>query len=113
MPCLFLHSERSQINCYMLLTFIMAPCSPLTYPQSAVSMVTEVEEEHFNKYEDVASLDERQEFGMEEDVSVKQKYKICITIKWGWPLLSKRKYSIFVPVFCLRLWKISIKKKLF
>lgn len=57
MLCLFLHSERSHINCYMLLTFIMAPCSPLTYPQSAVSMVTEVEEDHFNKYKDVASLD--------------------------------------------------------
>lgn len=28
MLCLFLHSERSQINCYMLLTFIMAPCFP-------------------------------------------------------------------------------------
>lgn len=37
-------------------------------------MVTEVEEEHFNKYEDVASLDERQEFGAEKDGSVEQKY---------------------------------------
>lgn len=60
-------------------------------------MVTEVEEEHFNKYEDVASLDERQEFGMEEDACVEQQYKICITIMQGWPLLSKRKYAIFVP----------------
>lgn len=47
---------------------------PLTYPRSPVSMVTEVEEEHFNKYEDVASLDERQEFGAEKDGSVEQKY---------------------------------------
>lgn len=38
-------------------------------------MATEVEEEHFNKYEDVASLDEWQEFGMEKDGSVEQKYK--------------------------------------
>lgn len=62
-------------------------------------MVTEVEEEHVNKYEDVASLEERQEFGMEKDDSVEQKYEICITIKRGWPPLkvSKRKHVIFVP----------------
>lgn len=37
-------------------------------------MATEVEEEHFNKYEDVASLDEWQESDVEKDGSVEKKY---------------------------------------
>lgn len=59
--------------CCLPLSWHLVP-PPLTYPRSPVSMVTEVEEEHFNKYEDVASLDERQEFGAEKDGSVEQKY---------------------------------------
>lgn len=62
------------------LELIVICCSPLsrhlvprlTYPPSAVSMVTEVEKEHFNKYEDVTSLNYAQVFGMEEDGSVER-----------------------------------------
>lgn len=57
--------------CCLPLSWHLVP--PLTYPRSAVSMATEAEEEDFNKYEDVASLNERQEFGVEKNGSVGQK----------------------------------------
>lgn len=83
MPCFFLRSERSQINCYMLLTFIMAPCSPLYIPTVCSFHGNGGRGRTLNKFEDVASLDERQEFGVVKDGSVEQKYEICITIKQG------------------------------